>query len=263
MRIMYDSITPEDIPVSAKMVGGYVSGKYKWSEAGWARFPNAVKVRIATQASVQDGHVLDVEQGDATPVEAPLWAQGRRAVGVVPTIYCSASSWSAVIQAFMRQGVAEPLYWIAHYDGIQELVAGTIAKQFTDEAASGGHFDLSVVANYWPGIDKDVDVGTVTEETQSYIDLVRRVGALSGDIGDVPMSVLLTDAAYRVEALIKNTATAGGPSSGETNFLAAKLDEILSAVKTLPTLDQIQTVMQTVMAGQITITGDVKISNKT
>lgn len=163
MRTMYDSVTPGNIPVSAQMVAGYVSPSgYAWSASGWARFPNSTQVKITPQVS-HTGlgiHVLDVESGDATPTQAPGWAKAQRALGQVPTIYCSASVWGQVQAAFNAQGVAQPNYWIAAYPGggsnvlpsLNGIVA--VAHQYTD----AGPYDLSVVADYWPGVDNPMAV---------------------------------------------------------------------------------------------------------
>lgn len=153
-RILYDSVTAANIPVTAQMVAGYVDGRYAWSAADWARFPAAVHVRIAVFASTNDGHVLDVERGDATPAQAVGWVQRRRAAGVDPTVYCglasSGYSWADVRAAFQAQGVPEPHYWVAAYPGIgAALYPGSVAHQY----ANPGPYDLSVVADYWPGVD--------------------------------------------------------------------------------------------------------------
>jgi hypothetical protein len=156
MRIMYDSVTPSAIPTNAALVAGYVDGRYAWSGAEWARFPHSVKVRIATRASTNDGHVLDVEQGDATPTQATRWVVMRRAAGVDPSVYCNASTWPSVRAAFESAGVAPPHYWIAHYDGLTAIPSGAVAKQYNDPPRSGGNYDISAVADYWPGIDPKV-----------------------------------------------------------------------------------------------------------
>lgn len=144
------------------MVAGYLPpSHFAWSDADWARFPTAVKVRIAIFASVNDGHVLDVEQGDATPAQAPGWVAMRRRAGVDPTVYCNASTWPQVRSQHTLQGVPQPHYWIARYDGDPTIPAGAVAKQYADPAKHGaGHFDLSIVADYWPGVDtpKENDV---------------------------------------------------------------------------------------------------------
>lgn len=150
MRVFYDAVQPGNIPSTAAGVAGYVDGRYAWSAADWARFPNAVHVRIACFARTNDGHVLDVETGDATPTQAPGWVRMRRQAGVDPTVYCSLAWWPSVRAAFIAQGVPEPHYWIAAYPGNgPRLYAGAVAHQY----ANPGPYDLSVVADYWPGVD--------------------------------------------------------------------------------------------------------------
>jgi len=113
-----------------------------------------VHVRIALDPATNDGHVLDVENGAARPEQAPGWVQRRRTVGVDPTVYCNLSIWPTVRAAFTASGVPEPYWWVAAYPGNgEELYPGTVAHQFADPPASGGHFDLSVVASFWPGVD--------------------------------------------------------------------------------------------------------------
>ena len=160
MRTMYDAVTARNIPRNPppELVAGYID-KIKlepWSPADWALFPNSRKVEIVKKADTNSGHVLDVEPGDATPAEAPGWVAMRRRSGFAyPVIYCNQSTWDDVQTQFIRQGVPQPLYWIAHYDGIADLpvLAGitAIAKQYLGDQAPG--FDKSCVADYWPGVD--------------------------------------------------------------------------------------------------------------
>ncbi len=146
---MYDAVTAWHIPPDARMVAGYVDGRYRWSDADWALFPEAVKVRIAVFADTDDGQVLDVERFDATPAQAVAWVQRRLDRGWLPTIYCSASSWPSVRAAFFLQGVHEPSYWIAAHPGEPGIPPGAVAHQYADT----GLVDLSLVVDYWPGVD--------------------------------------------------------------------------------------------------------------
>jgi hypothetical protein len=150
-RTMYDGVTATRLPVSAAVVGGYVDGQYAWSAADWARFPRSVKVRIAVFPSTNDGHVLDVEPGDATPAQSVDWVLMRRRAGVDPTVYMNTSTWQTVRSAFAVRGVAEPHYWVAAYDDNAVIPAGAIGKQYYNNDTLG--YDLSVVADYWPGVD--------------------------------------------------------------------------------------------------------------
>jgi hypothetical protein len=150
---MYDAVTAANIPIAAAMVAGYID-KIKlepWTEKDWARFPDAVKVEIVKKASTNAGHVLDVEPGDARPDQAPGWVRARRAAGADPTVYCNASTWPAVQAAFRSAGVAEPHYWIARFDGDPAIPAGAVAKQYRGNVSPG--YDISSVADHWPGVD--------------------------------------------------------------------------------------------------------------
>lgn len=157
MRTMYDAVTASNIvkkDANPVLVAGYID-RIKlapWSAADWELFPNALKVRIAKKASTNDGHVLDVEPGDAGHEEAPGWAAMRRRSGFAyPVIYCNRSTWPKVKAAFAAQNVAPPLYWIATATGRQEIPDGAIAAQYLLDVAPG--IDISVVADYWPGVD--------------------------------------------------------------------------------------------------------------
>ena len=159
MRTGYDAIASlsHNIPTDAQIVAGYVSpSHFAWSTADWARFPNSVIVRITPQIT-HTGlgiHVLDVEKGDATPAQAPLWAKAQRALGQDPTVYCSASAWPTVQAAFTAAKVAQPHYWIAAYPGggaVLPTLNGirAVAHQYQSTAK----FDKSAVADVWPGVD--------------------------------------------------------------------------------------------------------------
>lgn len=150
MRTAYDAITPSNIRADAQVVCGYVDGRYAWTASDWARFPHASKGRIAVFASTNDGNILDVEPGNATPAQAPGWVQRRRAAGIDPTVYCSLSDWPAVKAAFDTDKVAQPHYWIAAYPGNgANLYPGSVAHQYESLST----VDISVVADYWPGVD--------------------------------------------------------------------------------------------------------------
>lgn len=165
-RRMYDSVDANAIPTNAQMVAGYIDGtQYKWTAANWARFPTAVKVRIARRTFTNDGHVLDVESGIPTvwPLDNPSvragirnWVRMRRAAGVEPTIYCNQLfDWPVIRQIFHEAGMREPYYWVARYNNVPDIPAEAIAKQYANPPLAGGHYDLSIVADYWPGVDTE------------------------------------------------------------------------------------------------------------
>lgn len=200
-RTMYDSVSPGAIPQTAKMVAGYVDGRYVWAPAGWARFPNAVHVRIAVFATTNDGVVLDVETGDATPAQAPGWVQRRRAAGIDPSVYCNTSVWPSVRAAFQAARVPEPHYWVAAYPGGGAVIpAGAIAHQYADPLTSGGNFDLSIVADYWPGVDTGANVALTDTDVQAVSDRVMSAFTSFRPVGPDGAARNIWDAAYQSRA---------------------------------------------------------------
>lgn len=150
-RLMYDSVNYLHPPRDAAMVAGYVTGPYAWPAIGWARWARVPCVHICTIPSSNVGEVLDVEQGDASPQTAVGWIARARARGQVPTVYCSVSQVDAVRAECKAHEIDPPLFWVAHWDGIAELPAGAVAKQYQDDPQLG--YDVSIVADYWPGVD--------------------------------------------------------------------------------------------------------------
>jgi hypothetical protein len=150
-RIMYDSVTPGNIPADAQMVAGYADGIYANVAELRARFPHATVVTIAVHWTTR-AHVLDVEPGDATPAQAVTWlTQTMRDVdnGRL-TLYCGMDGWPAVHAAIQAAGIGQPQYWVARYDGDPTIPAGAVAKQYLGDYRG---YDQSSVADYWPGVD--------------------------------------------------------------------------------------------------------------
>lgn len=149
MRRMADSVNAAGLPAGFDLYAGYVNGRYANMAQIERRFPDSKVIGISVTVA-NNGTVLDVEKGDATPAQAPAWVQMRRQAGIIPWVYCSESVWPAVQQAFSAQGIAPPLYWIAAYPGPGPvLYPGSIAHQWADQ----GLYDESVVADFIPGID--------------------------------------------------------------------------------------------------------------
>jgi hypothetical protein len=227
---MADSVTPTDIPVLDPatgrpwdLVAGYIDGVPRWPADAWDRFPDSVHVRIALDPATNDGDVLDIERGAANPDQAPGWTQRRRAAGADPTNYCNASTWPAVRAAYAAAGVPEPHWWIAQYDGVAELLPGTVAKQYADPPGSGGHWDLTAAADTWPGIDKEDSV-TITWDDQISPDGL--VDATGKQITDKPKNFLGYGDTFAKQA--KDIGVSNG----------AKLDAVLAQLGAAVTAEQ-------------------------
>ena len=153
-RTMYDAVTVGNIPQSATMVAGYVDGNYKTVPALRRRFPKAKIVTITVLGGDLTANVVDIETGDCTPASGVAWAKRRLAAGYHPTLYMNASTWPAVKAEVHRQGLdGKVSYWVAQYDNHPVIPAGAVAKQYIDHGPHGENVDISVVADYWPGVD--------------------------------------------------------------------------------------------------------------
>lgn len=161
-RIMYDSVTAADIPRGAGMVAGYVDGIYRWSDADWARFPKATKVRITVGSGTLDADVADMENGDYTPDQAAAWEKRKIARDGFAVSYFSISRLPQMQQARERAKVDRSKVgnWFADWNGIPKVITGSLATQYQHPPASGGHYDLSAVVDYWPGVDPPPPSGT-------------------------------------------------------------------------------------------------------
>lgn len=136
---MYDAIYPQNIPADAEYAGGYVDGNWPWAKTNPNMFPKARIFRFAVFASDIDADCLDIENGNATPAQAPGWATRRRALGKQPEVYCSrlgSYGWQIVQNAFNAAKVAQPYYIIADYNGKRDLPVlngiTAIAHQYVD-----------------------------------------------------------------------------------------------------------------------------------
>lgn len=152
---MYDSASPWDIPVGAPAVAGYGDGIYVWKVSSWARFPGVPHKVIAVKSS-DDGDVLDVENGDATPADAPGWLTRQRA-RLAPgepdrfAVYCSESVRQAVTDACQVAGVALPWEWVAIRTNVATMADGprVVATQWTDD---NNRYDVSEAMAWWLGL---------------------------------------------------------------------------------------------------------------
>jgi hypothetical protein len=149
---MYDSTNPSAIPLDAPVVAGYADGRYQWSSADWARFPNAIHISIVCFPG-SSGDILDIETGCAAPSDVSGWLDRyNRPVFKVPTLYVNRSNWNAVRGAVGNRQVD---YWVATLDGTQ-VVTGAAAVQFCGAFGSGdpcqaaGDYDISLCQDWWP-----------------------------------------------------------------------------------------------------------------
>lgn len=239
MTIMYDSVTAAAIPQNAAVVAGYVDGKFAWSSADWALFPNAYHVRITVFGGTLAADVIDVENGDATPATAVQWASDIRAVGRIPIVYCNENTWPSVETAFAS--IAPPVYWIANYDGAQTIPNGADAKQYMNTPS----YDLSVVDDYFLSIlGGKMAEFNVSDMTPDGIDFLARVMSLHQNAPDTH-------------------SINWGPSMTlpvESNGIHAALASIATTLADISTKVDGLVAAQSSVSGSFTITGSGTVS---
>jgi Fibronectin type III domain len=158
---MYDGINALAAGIAksfpnAAMVAGYVNGTYAWTDAEWNLFPHATHVSISVTASANEGDVLDVESGDATPAQTAGWIKQRKASGYYrPSIYCNLSTVPAV-----REGTGAYILgqdydiWVADWTGSPHEVTAPGTPTATCSATqyeNTDNYDVSVVYDSgWP-----------------------------------------------------------------------------------------------------------------
>jgi len=188
-RLLYDSTNIQDDPAAAAFVAYYVDGIYAVSAATVkARFPNAELVPISA-IGTDTGIVGDVEPGCIALGNCVEWVKLRRLANADPTLYVNEmNDWAPARAAFKAAGVPEPHWWVADYDGIPVVPSGAVAKQYENPTLTHGHFDLSVVADYWPGVDGSTGDDMATLAQADADALIWRMAVLDGKVkvADVP-----------------------------------------------------------------------------
>lgn len=163
MRLMYDSTNPADIPPGA-MCAGYIDGVNPWP-AG-----TPMDVRIARDSRTDDGHAADIETGAMPVAFFPSWAQRRLRVLPAVSPYVNRANGRLVEDECLAAGFTpaggQILLWISTLDGTRVVTHWNdgspvrfpvVAVQFAGQnSGSGGHYDISEVADYWPGVDMNL-----------------------------------------------------------------------------------------------------------
>ncbi len=155
MRTAADSIYLADLaPVADRfdILMGYDDGRWPDAAAIAAAYPGKTVIRITTDPNDNEGDMLDVENGDASPADAPGWTVRRRAAGHGgPLNYFSEANRQAILDAYQVDGVPLPGFFVAAMPG-----DGPVLQQPTDvghQYEDTGPYDVSVVVDYLPGID--------------------------------------------------------------------------------------------------------------
>lgn len=146
---MYDSIDVNAIPLHPQAVAGYVGGNWPTYSPLVKKFPFSKHKSIAVSAS-EDAEILDIENGDASPDQAPAWVRRQLARGVkLPGVYADASTMPSVLAALSAAGIKRQdfVVWVADYNftaaPTPPFLQGAEAVQWTDHALNR-NLDASV-----------------------------------------------------------------------------------------------------------------------
>ena len=220
--LQYDSTVQTDIPVDAPAVAGYPD---LWPESSWNRFQTGLRVRIARSAAQNDGHVLDVESGNATPDQAPGWAIRRLDATGWPAValYVNRANWQATFDACRGLPIR---WWVATLDGNQNPSgpAVPLAVQYCGAAGSGdpcqsaGHYDLSICNPAFFGGWFDMTPQQAQQLQDLWNAIVQGGGSPSGTGG---LGWLLVAVSQLLAATNAN-GTAETPAGGKTVYQLVK-----------------------------------------
>lgn len=170
MRLMIDALYPNSILMdsvakSAPLVAAYIDHHVNPDSYNQmvAKFPDRIHIKISGHGTV-GAHVLDCEPSTGTtPADCVPWAVASRKAGIAPTVYCNQEStswgWVNVRNEFDKAKVAQPMYWVANYNGNKTIPAGAVGHQYTDLDANGHNtYDASVMLDSWPQeVDMSLD----------------------------------------------------------------------------------------------------------
>lgn len=134
---MYDAVTVANLPAGAAAYAGYVNGLYANIPAIEARFRHRLRrPKIATitiRAQELRAEFLDVENGDATPEQAPGWVLAKLKRGDRrPGLYANRSTmprlWALLAGAGIRRDQVR--LWVADWTEEPHIPAGYDACQW-------------------------------------------------------------------------------------------------------------------------------------
>ncbi|MGB6456554.1 MAG: hypothetical protein WBH47_18975, partial [Streptosporangiaceae bacterium] len=142
---IYDTVTPSALPSSSQAVAVYADGHYAAAPSQVGR--RGLVLWIDTNGSDPNADVLDVEPGDATPLQAGMWVAQKldAAPNSVAIVYTMQSDWPAVqaaINALPWWMPSHTRYWIADPTGVPHIVPGSQATQWY----WGQNYDISTAA---------------------------------------------------------------------------------------------------------------------
>lgn len=129
---MFDGVTVDNIPASARYIALYVDGSFNNYVAGKAHCPHADVLTI-TVVPADEAECCDCEVGDLTVPQAETWVEQRLAAGVYrPCVYANQDRWeNQGLRAGLEKYGDRVRRWVAAFPGTGANVpAGYDAHQY-------------------------------------------------------------------------------------------------------------------------------------
>lgn len=263
-RTMYDSIHASAIPSipMPDMVAGYIDGEWPDYTTLKSLFPDAVALDIAVFVA-QDARALDIENGDATPAQAPAWVTRQRSRGVEPICYCNLNTYPSVLAEFQKQNVHIPMWWIAYYDNqaIWNLpnIPNLVAKQY---GGVTNQYDLSIVIDNIPGLDGDLMTQPQVTDIYNQLKAINDAIANGTAPGTVNMGETIKSTLETVQGeynKLNSLAVTIASQQAELTSMQTELQNTLTAAQeTLTAVQEIQAAQTA--AGFYTVNGNLVLT---
>jgi hypothetical protein len=137
---MYDATDVAHLPPGAAAYAGYVGGKWPTWGALVDRFHAKAHLLSIAVTAAEHALCLDVENGDATPAQAPGWVKTEHGRNVPrPCVYASAAVMPEVVAHLGAAGIERKnvRLWSAHY-GQGAHICGPASCKFPGVPAMDG-----------------------------------------------------------------------------------------------------------------------------
>ena len=145
----YDSVTADAMPDNGDFYCFYSTGSFANGTAVKADHPDKKYIGITpTISDIAGADCLDIENGDATPADAPTFVKNADPSSLnLPMLYASESNVAAVISACTAAGIARDKYYIfqALWNGVAAVPAGVDAAQYQNTPGYDNDIALSYV----------------------------------------------------------------------------------------------------------------------
>lgn len=233
---MYDAIKVENLPAGAGAYAGYVGGRWPTYRDVVARFPGVPVLSIAVNAT-QDADCLDIEQGDATPAEAPAWVRRQQGRGVTrPVLYTSQTNLGAVLAALSGSGIARSAVrlWSAHYNGqhiCSPACGAPVQVDGTQWIDHGDVYDESLLADDFfapaPTATGGLDMAIELTDIANLLRDTLRLEGVSGVAGQC--AAALRSEGVSGAAQLAGQAVAAAKAAADPAAIAAAITPLLAA----------------------------------